>query len=119
MLAEEIINGLVYLIDEKKDQDAAKAIVNKMNRFERKEALDKIIVRALDGVDFYLDVLGKKEESLSFQEKEVLKRARISIEETKAKEAQLKAGPQKVTAEIIEITNISRKKSEENHAQAR
>ena len=99
MLNEKTIDGLICLIDEKGNMEAAKELVSKMDKFDRKEAIDKVLAKSVNGVDFYLMVLGKKESELCFHEKELLKNIRTSMRTEKAKEE----------VKIIEITNIARK----------
>ncbi len=99
MLNEKTIDGLICLIDEKGNMEAAKELVSKMDKFDRKEAIDKVLAKSVNGVDFYLMVLGKKESELCFHEKELLKSIRTSMRTEKAKEE----------VKIIEITNIARK----------
>lgn len=117
MVDEKIIEGLICLIDEKEQRDAAKAIIDKMNKFERREALEKVLVKTVNGYSFYLEYLGKNENNLDLREKELLGRIKKS-NETEAKKRRVEAlktikiNTNANRAQIIEIT----KRSETNSA---
>ena len=58
MVSEKTIDEFVELVDKVRSEEA-RARLNKLNKIEQNEVLDKVLHKAYYGLGFYLDVKGK------------------------------------------------------------
>ena len=108
MVREEDIKELIQLVDSSDGFEKAKGIISKMSKLERREALDRILVEAYNGLELYQAC--STERTLSMGELYALEQisksvqARIKNEtERKLIEEDAETSANRQNAEIIKI----------------
>ena len=107
MVREEDIKELIQLVDSSDGFEKAKGIISKMSKLERREALDRILAEAYNGLALYQDCCGRALSMVELYALEQISKsvqARIKNEtERKLIEEDAETSANRQNAEIIKI----------------